>query len=369
MYSIRVVTTLEEFKTLAERWNSLLRQTASDNVFLTWEWLYTWAKHYLGEHHLWILLVYKENSELVGIAPLYIARIKMYGGLNLRDMRFLGTRGVSSSYLDLIVAEKHKKAVCEQFYRHLHGEARSLWDFLTLSEIPCSSSTIDILGGFVQEAGEVLEIAGMTACPVIELSSCLGDFIQGISRNERYNIQRKRKRLKRAGCVSYGRATSVHDVEKEMDTFIQLHQARWEQKGSRGVFGRPHCQKFHRDITRLFGERGWVNLDFLMLDGEAIAGIYGYTYNGRYYFYLPGFNPDSLPQASPGILLLFHRIEEAVREGYREFDLLRGFEDYKMAWASFIRRSLTLRHYNNHFRAALVELLDSGKSVLKTLLR
>lgn len=369
MYSIRIVKTLEEFGALSERWNDVLKQCESDNIFLTWEWLFTWAKHYLGGNQLWIILVYKGNDQLVGIAPFYIQRVTRYALCHLREMKFLGTREVSSLYLDVIVPKKYKKDVLFHIYRHLHGDARTLWDILTLSDVPAESLTIDLWDGFIQEDGKVLEVVGVTGCPFIKLSSRLEDFLEGISGNERYNLQRKRKHLEQAGRVTYDRASSIEDIEKRMEAFISLHQMRWKRKGNGGAFGSQLFMSFHREVALVFAKKGWVHLDFLLLDGETLAGIYGYSYNGRYSFYLPGFNPTILPQASPGILLLFHCINEAIREGNKEFDLLRGTTNYKMAWANGLRRSLTLRLYNRHVRTTVARLLESGKTAVKVLVR
>ena len=251
----------------------------------------------------------------------------------------------------------------------LHKDARGLWDTLTLSDIPAESSTIDLWYGFAQEEGKVIETTGLTGCPIIELTNSLGDFVEEIGGSQRYNLHRKQKRLEKAGLVSYNRATSPLDVEKTMDAFIQLHEMRWAQKGNGGVFQSQSFRMFHREVARIFSERGWVQLDFLLLNNKRIAGIYGYRYNGRYFFYLPGFNPAILPHSSPGILLLFHSIGEAIREGCKEYDLLRGPAEYKTAWANGIRRSLTLRHYNRHIRTAIAKLMDSGKDFVKILVR
>src|SRR5207249_4421631 len=100
-----------------------------------------------------------------------------------------------------------------RMYQHLHGDARALWDILTLSEVPAESSTIDLWDRFIEEAGKVLEIVGITACPLIKLSSSIEEFLSGISRNERYNLRRKYKHLEQAGHVTYDRASSVQDIE------------------------------------------------------------------------------------------------------------------------------------------------------------
>jgi len=369
VFSIRAVTTLEEFHRLADCWNNLVGQSASDNIFLRWDWLYTWAKHYLGENRPCIILVYKQPGQLVGIAPFYIQWVNTYGVFNLREMRFLASEGVGSPYLDFIVCKQNRKTVLYHIYRYLHEELREQWDTLILSGIPAESPTIDLWNSFIQEAGKVMEIVGTTACPLIELTGRLEDFVKRISSNERYNLQRKRKRLEQAGRVVYERVSSIHDVGKTFEMFIQLHRMRWGQKAPDGTFRSQQFLSFHKEIAKVFGERGWIRLDFLRLNGEAIAGIYGYSYNGRYSFYLPGFNPTIFPQASPGILLLFHCIKEAIVEGHKQFDLLWGIADYKMAWANGLRRSLTFRYYNRHVRNSAVKLLESGKDIVKILTR
>lgn len=369
-FRIRAITSLEELETLSERWNSLLKETKSAyNIFLTWEWLSTWARHYVEKNNLWILLVYKEENQLVGIAPLYFQRTRTLGVLKLREIRLLGSGEVCSSYLDFIVSEKHKRMVLYEIYRYLHQEAARLWDILTLSEIPAESSSIDLWNELVQTAGKVMEIVDMIVCPVIELPRRLEDFLENIGGSERYNLRRKRRRLEQEKHLAHVRASSPHDVQKELDAFIELHRLRWKETGSDGAFQSQRFLSFHRDIARVFSERGWVHLDFLLANGEKIAGVYGYSYNGRYSYYLPGFNPAIAPHASPGILLLFHCVEEAIRGGCSHFDLLTGWADYKIAWATSLRRCLTLRHYNKSVGAAATKLLTSGKDTVKIIVR
>ena len=164
---LRVVRNFEEFLALADRWHALLKETASDSVFLTWEWLYTWSRHYLEEGQLWIVLVFK-NDELIGIAP-FCVRPRVTGMMTIREMRFLGSEDVGSTHLDFIVRRKHKETVLRAIYRHLHEEAAGAWDLLTLSELPAESSSIDLWELMVGEAGRVMEVAGMTVEPFIDL--------------------------------------------------------------------------------------------------------------------------------------------------------------------------------------------------------
>jgi len=369
-YTIRVISGLEELEALSEPWTDLLKETTSaDNIFMTWEWQYTWAKHYLGKNKLFTLLVYKSNDQLVGIAPFYIRRTGPLGALTLREIRFLGSEGVGSAYLDFIVPEKHKQMALSEIYRHLHQEGAGSWDILTLSDVPAESSSIDLWQGLVQQAGQVSEVVDMAVCPVIELPDRLEDFLGRISRNERYNLQRKGKRLELAGRVTFEWASSSREVEKALDSLIELHTLRWKDHDSGGAFRCQRFLMFHREIVHVFGQRRWIRLDFLLGNEDRIAGIYGFCYNGRYSYYLPALDPAIIPQASPGILLLFHCVGEAIREGCSQVDLLKGWADYKIAWANRLRRCLTLRHYNTTVRAAGMKLLAGAKDTVKVIVR
>lgn len=367
--SVRVVRTLEEFERLPGDWNELIERAMADNVFLTWEWLFTWAKHYLDGRSLRIVLVYDRQHRLVGLAPFYLHRHTAWGLARLRELRFLGTEEVCSSYLDIIAPAREKRAVVERVYQYLHGEASGEWDLVTLAEIPAESATIGLWDQLVQEAGRVVEMAGTTACPYISLNGGLEAFLRGLTRSGRYNLQRKGKRLERAGRVACERASSPAEVEEALVTFIGLHQARWAAQGVGGAFLSERFLAFHRELVKVFGERGWVRVHLLSLDDEPIAGVYGYRYKGRYSFYLPGFNPTACPEASPGILLLFRCIKDAIEEGLTDFDLLRGTARYKLAWADGLRQSLTLRHYNRHLRSAAAKCWSSGRDIVKVLVR
>ena len=241
---------------------------------------------------------------------------------------------------------------------------------MSLAEVPAESPSIDILYEIAHENGKVIELSGHTSCPVIKLSESQEDFLMGISRNERHNLRRNNKRLEKLGYeVEYYHASLSSDVQKEMDTFVKLHQMRWEQKDLGGCFKNQQFLDFHKEVLHIFSERGWTSLDFLVVNGEKVAGIYSYTYDGIYYLYLPGLNPAILPKASLGRLLLFQCISQAIEEGYEEVDLLQGASDYKMGLANKLRRSVIVRFYNKTIRAALSKGIENGKEVIKVLVR
>lgn len=363
------ITSLEEFKGLACEWEQLLRTVPGHSLFLTWEWLYLWTKHYLGDNRLRLVLVRDPCGQLVGIAPFYIRKMRRQGPLSVRELRFVGSEAVCSSYLDVIVSEQHKRRVLQHLYDYLFNDARKDWDILTLSDVPAESTTLDLWSECVAETGKVGEMLHQTGCPVIRLQGDVETYRAGLGRNRRYTLQRKTKCLQHAGTMQYRRATSPAEVDAAFDSLVTLHQQRWNERADGGVFAKEPPRAFHREVVQVLSERGRVSIDQLDLDGRPIAAIYGFVYGETYYFYLPGFDPAALPRASPGLLLLHHRIEQAIREGLRTIDLLQGAQPYKLAWSSEVRRSVTLRLYNRSVRALALKLLDSAKQAMKILVR
>lgn len=367
---LHILRSLEDLERLEKDWNEVLEGTAAaDNLFLSWEWVFEWAKHYTRGSDLFLILWIGEEGKIVGIAPHYIRTVSCGLGVTIREMRTVGSEEVSACYLDVIVKEKERAAFTKRIYDYLHLEAKHKWDVLVLPDVPAESRTIDQWRSLADEAGRVWEIASVDACPVIMLPATSGAFLARLSKNERYNLQRKHKALAAAGRVEYVRFTDQKDIIKQLEAFIDLHEMRWNAHGDRRLFSRARYRQFHNAICSRLSKKGQISLDFLLLDGKKIAGIYGYVYKRTYWFYLPGFNPSTVPKASPGILLLVHRIQEAIEEGCLKVDLLRGVTAYKMTWANEIRRLITLRTYNRTTRAFFCKFISSCKDIAKVLLR
>src|SRR5712692_8540819 len=101
---IQRIEDVEAFRRLRTEWNDLLAASDADCVFLTWEWLFTWWKHFGAGLRLAILAV-RDRGELVGIAPLALRR-----RLGFPVLEFLGSGLVGSDYVDVIVRRDRRTA-------------------------------------------------------------------------------------------------------------------------------------------------------------------------------------------------------------------------------------------------------------------
>lgn len=367
---VRVVDSLQEFQAMAPKWQALLRTSESNSLFLTWEWLYHWAKQYLADHRLWILVVTDPHQNLFGIAPLYIRRMRGRPWDGCREVAFLGSEGVGSTYLDVLACRAYKEAVLACLYEYLFGQASNEWDIITLGALPAESSTLDMMHARLDEAGKVSAIVKQTCCPQMALPLSVDAYWRTLRPSLRYTLQRKRKYLERQGTVAYRQAKCGEDIDTAWNAFTALHQMRWGTRSrGGGAFRDARFCAFHGEIVPRLHNLGWLDLTLLYLNGRPLAGIYGYRHEGTYYYYLPGFDPDRAPKASPGMLLLAHCIERAIEAGCHRVDLLQGHAHYKMNWARHLTRCLSVRIYNRTWRALISHLVDSVKHGAKIVLR
>ena len=102
---IQVHSTPDVFNNLRGDWNTLLKQSPSDSIFLTREFQHTWWTH-LGSGELRVLTAH-DDGQLLGIMPLFLESepeqrvLRLLGGLEVAD------------YLDVICASPHVDLVLE----------------------------------------------------------------------------------------------------------------------------------------------------------------------------------------------------------------------------------------------------------------
>src|SRR5206468_9708707 len=119
--TIEVVEDVARFRDLRQEWNTLLKTSASDCLFLTWEWLYTWWQRLPEKNSLFLLLV-RFGEELVAIAPMMIRPRQLTRLLPFQTLEFLGTGSAGSDYLDLIIRRGMEEPVLSALSEHLCGK-------------------------------------------------------------------------------------------------------------------------------------------------------------------------------------------------------------------------------------------------------
>ena len=120
--TVQVVRDVGGLHKLEDEWKQLAALSSPGNLFATWQWQEAWTRHYMQSGQLHLLSV-REGQSLVGLAPFYLRQSPHDAVLRYRELRFLGTEEVCSSYLDILASPDRHAEVVVRVYRYLFEEA------------------------------------------------------------------------------------------------------------------------------------------------------------------------------------------------------------------------------------------------------
>jgi CelD/BcsL family acetyltransferase involved in cellulose biosynthesis len=315
---IREIESASELDSLRADWLALWKRSSTATPFQSPDWLIPWWKHF-GKGQLFVLAVTHE-TRLVGLAPLFIT--------NTRSLSLLGTG--NSDYLDLLLDDRVCNDASAAIFAHL-CEHRHAWDECDFQNLRHTSPllTMKSCAGFSERLQE------QNFCPVALLPASAQRYLDSLSHQLRHNLDYYHRRLSTLGDVEI-ECAGEHNFGELFDAFVKLHEARWQMNSMPGVLCDENVRSFHREAATGFLASGALRLYALRINGRIIASLYGFHHAARTYYYLGGFDPE-FKQYSPGTILVAHAITAAIREGAREFDFLRGREDYKYRWCAVDR--------------------------------
>ena len=68
----------KEFLDVKHEWNSLLEKSVTNEVFLLWEWIYSWWEVFKdSSRELYLLRGKNSMGETIGIAPFYLQKANL----------------------------------------------------------------------------------------------------------------------------------------------------------------------------------------------------------------------------------------------------------------------------------------------------
>ncbi|MFH0731637.1 MAG: GNAT family N-acetyltransferase [Candidatus Omnitrophota bacterium] len=357
-YNIEIIDTPEKFQALRGGWGALLDNSHSDTVFLTWEWLYAWWQVYGGNKELYTLALRNENGLLQGIAPLYIKSTKILGIIYMAELKMLGCGGgVTSEYLDFICAKGEERQVMQAFWDFLVYRERK-WHMLAIFDLAKPSLNISCLIDIFNNTKTTYLITEKKPfCPIVQLPSSWDKYIKSLPKNMQINIKRGRRKIeKHFKELNIRKSNDAFISDAEFEKFIKLHSLRRVQKNTFSRFSDNKYKEFYKQIRALFGEKKWMYLFFLNLDGNDVAAKCGFSYKDIYYFYQSGLNPKFV-KYGVGQLLMGYILEYAINNGIKVCDMLRGEELHKMRWSNDVRIKQNIVASTNIKGIILIECL------------
>lgn len=361
---LQLITYEKEFENLQEEWNILLKNSDSDCIFLTWEWMNLWWETFHEYRRLGII-TFRENGELIGIVPLLSRKFKYFGIFPVRRMEFLGVGEneddeICSEYLNIITKKGEEAKVISGLIGYLKNT--DMWDEINLGELSEENLNTRILFDKIKASNLYYFVKEDGNSHYINLPTTWPDLLNNLSPDFRKKINSYHKRLERKGNVEFKTVTDSQGLDCTFDKFICLHQKRWVSLGKRGCYASKKFTEFHRKLVKILSGKGLLSISLLEIDKNPVAARYDFLYNNRIYCYQSGFDPEFDKKISIGNVLRAYCLADYIQRGFTEYDFLKGDGRHKIAWAKNFRKIYNLKIIKKSWKGRICYIFNILKN-------
>jgi CelD/BcsL family acetyltransferase involved in cellulose biosynthesis len=258
-----LISDLAAAEALAVEWDELA--VAASNPVAAPAWVLAWWRHVAAPDMQARVVVLREGSRLVGLAPLYLAS-RRFGVAEYRLMT--DDFGVCTRPLalpgherGLAAAVGHALDACEP----RAGRVR-------LGPMQAATPWVDALrAGWPGRRRPLVRTLRVEGVPVIRLREpSYEEWLATLSSKLRRDLRRSERLFEEAGGTS--RWSDAARVHADAEAFARLHSARWEGRGwSRLADLGPRLAPWLEDVCSGTPSSGRVGLCVLELDGETVC--------------------------------------------------------------------------------------------------
>lgn len=347
--TVELIEDLTTWQRYARQWDALTRSVP----FRSFAWLSSWWEEYgppAGSQwpRLCVLAVHDGQGEPVGFAPWYVGRSISTG----KVLAPLGTGETYSDYLSLLTLPDNQQAVAAALADWLCGDGDGQWDIIDLTGIDAQDEATQLLVEELSSRGLDVQCREGLNTWRLQLPATWDEYLAQRSKSHRKKIRRLEK-----NCLDNSQMR-VHEVRTPADALIgfqqlvDLHQKRWRALGRPGCFASPRFTGFLASVTPKLLAEDRLRLVWLEYEGAPLTADFMLIGDGVLYLYQGGIDPQRL-DLEPGRLGLIVYIKQAIADGFRAVDLLRGNEPYKAHFGAEPRPTAEIRVVSDRVSARL----------------
>jgi CelD/BcsL family acetyltransferase involved in cellulose biosynthesis len=339
---VELVNRREDLNALAPRWDELARQDERDGFFRTSGWYLSWLDHVRTDVQPFVVVVRGADGEIAGLAPLCrLANPDRW--LPMSGVSIGGREVVSGDYLDYLSAPGSRDEVVRSILDFLWKDSPQ-WDLLITGEVFKNGDLHRAVQSFAERKDLPFRVQEERACPYIELPPTFEQYLaDGFSRKRRHEI----KRQTRVMLEEFGAQIEVYDrpaeISANLDLLVQLHSGRWQSANQTGNMGRPGFVRFLYRVCEAPPAGATPRLYVMRHQQQAVVALLVFYFGQSALAYSIGRDPECcISHLSPGFAVFVRSIQDAIGQGLRYYDFLRGDERYKSHLTKASRQTVTL---------------------------
>ena len=320
---IKIITNLGEFTNCGALWDEL---SGYCNVFTLKQWLLTWWKCYGYNKKLRLYILLDENDGVDAIFPLML---RNEGG----EIILSQLCDSCSDYYKVICNPYSFDKIKELLSYILRNE---VFDKFTISNLRLDDQNTKLLIRAAFGANEKVTVSIKEKNYFIYTIGKYEDYFAMKSKNFRHKLNHIRK-----NGINYKFDIIFEYDEKILDDLIKLHCEKWNSDMQVSVFWDQRRMLFLKQICEEYAKMDLLRIFVLKDENNIIAYRLGFLYKNVYYDWNTSYD-IAYKDMSVGILLCDHIVRYCFSENIKEFDFLRGEEDYKKKFATDNRELLQL---------------------------
>jgi CelD/BcsL family acetyltransferase involved in cellulose biosynthesis len=346
-----------------QAWSGLLEQASEPSVFLSPEWIAAWWRAFGGGHEARLLAALDNKGELLGLAPLYVRRVRLAGLVEARVIGVMGDEVVGSEYLGLLARPGREAEFLSSLAEVLEGD----WALLDLCGLPEGGALARLLPETLGARARERIHRERHPCARVLLPDDYEAYLSSLKPKFRSTLRYRTNKLRKNYAVRMLRTSRDEDLGGHLDRFFTMHQERWVAREHPGLFHDPRMRGFYRDVAAAFLRRGWLRFYHLEVDGVIRASQFGFAYGGVLHCLQEAFEHSFHPPGVGGLGVILRGlvIRESITEGLKAYDFLGGVQEFKTRWETTTHYVQRVRIGAAGFAGILAFALTAGWDMTK----
>lgn len=280
-------------------------------------WLQTVRRH-LDQEGVAKVFIALEDQNIVGIVPMALEDKVDKGG---PSARMLGPHHVCD-YQDLVVAPGYEVSVTAALLDHLKNLGM---EYVSLRTLRSDGRLYQAVDQLAEENRLTVQWEPDEVTFEIDLPQDWDGYLMQLSGKQRHEVRRKIRRLEAGGPYLYRMISHDTDLDRDVDIFLDLFKKNREDKAE---FMDDVMEDYFKDLIRFMADLDMLRLGILEVEDQPSSSVLCFDYQGTRYLYNSGYD-QSYDDLSVGILSKVFSIRDAIDNGMRCYDFLKGEEVYK----------------------------------------
>ena len=285
-----VVDRMEELHEYADAWNALSCEAPPRLPTSSYAWVSTYFEHSLTAHEAWCCILACHGDHLVGVLPLVVSRMALFGCTRLRTPMSGHIIAVSPLVLpgeEAVVLRALLNAAWVRYPDAVWIELRDL-----AAHIPFLTYVNEHLHREIsRRTGRYLRVNGDP-----------NQYQTSLSRNFRSNQRKAANKLRKLSGVETAFVTEPKASSAQLSEFLPVEAAGWKGREGTAIQNSSALVAFYTTLTTRLADAGWLEWHFLRAEGRTIAANLAVHFNRSIIVWKLGYD-EGYKQYSPGGML------------------------------------------------------------------